>query len=183
VGKMTQSRSQVEFDHIVTILGSMVAASFDHRICLLQFFDRQTWVGQIQRLREEFGVSVTSRRSAVIQALDGQLQEYFAGQREQFSVPIFVRGTSFQKKVWTELQKIAFGHTTKYGAIARAIGRANAARAVGRANGNNRIAILIPCHRVVRSDGSIGGYAGGIGRKRCLIDHERWMADARRNGS
>lgn len=101
-----------------------------------------------------------------------QLDEYFSGQRRSFSVRLNLQGTPFQKRVWAELQKIPYGQTRSYGEIARACGRPGASRAVGQANHNNPIVIIIPCHRVVGSDGRLVGFGGGLWRKKWLLQHE-----------
>ena len=102
-----------------------------------------------------------------------QLDEYFKGQRKQFFLNLQPAGTDFQKSVWRQLEKIPYGKTTSYRAIADILAKPNACRAVGSANGKNPIAIIIPCHRVIGSDGSLTGYGGGLWRKRWLIGFER----------
>lgn len=101
-----------------------------------------------------------------------QLAEYGAGARTAFDLPLAPEGTPFQRRVWELLLRIPFGSTTTYGALARELGDAKALRAVGRANGANTLAIVVPCHRVVGADGSLTGYAGGLPRKRALLEHE-----------
>jgi len=103
----------------------------------------------------------------------GQLDDYFKGKRQKFSVHLLLDGTGFQKAVWRQLQKIPFGETASYGDIARAIGNPQAFRAVGNANNKNRIPLIIPCHRVIGSDGKLVGFGSGIWRKQWLLDHER----------
>lgn len=98
-----------------------------------------------------------------------QLDEYFAGKREQFTIPLDIRGTEFQKRCWNELLKIPYGETRSYRQIAEAIGNRNAVRAVGLANGQNPIAIIVPCHRVIASDGTLCGYGGGLHVKEELL--------------
>ena len=102
-----------------------------------------------------------------------QLDEYFKGKRQKFSVPLLVEGTDFQKAVWRQLQKIPFGQTVSYGDVARAVGSPEAFRAVGNANNKNPIPLIIPCHRVIGSDGKLVGFGGGIWRKEWLLDHEK----------
>ena len=102
-----------------------------------------------------------------------QLDEYFNGKRQKFSVPLLLVGTEFQKNVWRQLQKISFGETASYGDVARAIGSPRAFRAVGNANNKNNIPIIIPCHRVIGSDGQLVGFGSGIWRKEWLLDHEK----------
>jgi methylated-DNA-[protein]-cysteine S-methyltransferase len=101
-----------------------------------------------------------------------QLYEYFVGDRKAFSVRLHVEGTEFQKKVWDQLMKIPYGETVSYKDIALAIKNTKAVRAVGSANGRNNIAIIIPCHRVIAHDGTLGGYGGGLSKKQWLLDHE-----------
>ncbi|MBN1220458.1 MAG: methylated-DNA--[protein]-cysteine S-methyltransferase [Anaerolineae bacterium] len=102
-----------------------------------------------------------------------QLDEYFRGERKEFSLKLAPEGTDFQQKVWAQLAKIPYGETASYLNVARAIGDPKAIRAVGAANGQNPIAIIIPCHRVVGSDGKLTGYGGGVWRKEWLLNHER----------
>jgi methylated-DNA-[protein]-cysteine S-methyltransferase len=101
-----------------------------------------------------------------------QLDEYFAGTRSTFDVPIELAGNAFELRVWRALREIPYGETVSYGEIARAIGEPTAARAVGLANGRNPIAVIVPCHRVIGADGSLTGYGGGLERKRLLLDLE-----------
>jgi methylated-DNA-[protein]-cysteine S-methyltransferase len=102
-----------------------------------------------------------------------ELAEYFAGDRRDFDVPVGPPGTPFQQAVWAELRRVPYGTTTTYGALAARLGSPGAVRAVGSANGRNPVAVLVPCHRVVGSDGNLRGYAGGVERKRALLDLER----------
>ncbi len=101
-----------------------------------------------------------------------QISGYFAGTRQEFDLPIAFSGTEFQRQVWQELQRIPFGQTASYGDLARAIGKPSAVRAVGAANGDNPISIIVPCHRVIGSDGGLTGYGGGLERKEWLLKHE-----------
>jgi methylated-DNA-[protein]-cysteine S-methyltransferase len=102
-----------------------------------------------------------------------QLAEYFKGRRQKFSIPLLLEGTDFQKAVWRQLQKIPFGQTASYGDVARGVGSPRAFRAVGNANNKNPIPLIIPCHRVIGSDGKLVGFGGGIWRKEWLLDHEK----------
>lgn len=104
-----------------------------------------------------------------------QIDEYFQGYRKDFSVKIQLEGTDFQKKVWNELLKIPFGKTVSYMDIAKSIGNEKSVRAVGKANGDNKIAIIIPCHRVIGSNGNLIGYGGGLWRKEWLLKHEKQL--------
>lgn len=102
-----------------------------------------------------------------------QLDEYFKGKRMTFDLPLIISGTYFQMKVWNELKKIPFGKTASYKEIALKAGNIKAVRAIGNANNKNKIAVIIPCHRVIGSDGKLSGYAGGVKRKKWLLEHER----------
>lgn len=113
------------------------------------------------------------QRSEVLVRAAAQLAEYFAGERRDFDLPLAPRGTEFQVEVWRALARIPFGVTCSYGDLARSIGRPSACRAVGAANGRNPIAIILPCHRVIGSNGELTGYGGGLPMKRWLLDHER----------
>lgn len=114
----------------------------------------------------------TSAASGTLRAVERQLREYFEGKRRTFDVPMRAEGSRFERDVWERLSRIPFGTTTSYGAIASAMGLLNGARAVGRANGANPIPIIVPCHRVIGSDGRLTGYGGGLPLKRVLLEME-----------
>jgi methylated-DNA-[protein]-cysteine S-methyltransferase len=114
---------------------------------------------------------------AVLDAALAQLGEYFGGGRRDFALPLDARGTAFQRAVWSALREIPYGTTASYGAIAARVGRPRAVRAVGAANGRNPLAIVIPCHRIIGSDGGLTGYGGGLPTKRWLLAHERGLTD------
>lgn len=123
----------------------------------------------------DFGELVSS--SGLFGDAARQLGEYFAGDRRVFDLPLAPRGDQFQQSVWAQLRQIPYGQTRSYGDLAKAIGRPGAAQAVGAANGANPLSIVVPCHRVLGADGSLTGYAGGLGRKRFLLELERPAAD------
>ncbi|HET6468348.1 MAG TPA: methylated-DNA--[protein]-cysteine S-methyltransferase [Geminicoccaceae bacterium] len=110
---------------------------------------------------------------AVLRAAQSQLEAYFAGRLQRFDLPLAPAGTPFQQAVWTLLAAIPYGTTTTYGALAARLGKPGASRAVGLANGQNPISIILPCHRVIGTDGTLTGYGGGLGRKRWLLAHEQ----------
>jgi methylated-DNA-[protein]-cysteine S-methyltransferase len=114
-----------------------------------------------------------ARDDSAFEDIRGQLAEYFAGTRTSFDLPLHMIGSAFQRRVWTELLRIPWGATTSYGAIAEAIGAPGAARAVGLANGQNPIAVIVPCHRVIGANGSLTGYGGGLPMKKWLLAHEQ----------
>jgi len=105
-----------------------------------------------------------------------EVDEYFRGKRKKFSLELVLRGTEFQKAVWRRLVEIPYGETVSYGQVAKAVGKPKAVRAVGMANAVNRIGVIIPCHRVIGSDGQLTGYGGGLWRKKWLLAHERKWA-------
>jgi AraC family transcriptional regulator of adaptative response/methylated-DNA-[protein]-cysteine methyltransferase len=157
---------------ILTPLGPMLAGATEDGICLLEFIDRRMLGTQIERLKKTLKAEFIPGTNPHFEALNQQISEYFEGTRKEFSLPLVTSGTPFQEKVWRVLQEIPYGSTRSYKEQAERIGNPNAVRAVARANGDNRIAIIIPCHRVIGSDGSLTGYGGGLWRKRYLLDLE-----------
>lgn len=153
-------------------LGAMVVASTDEGLCLLEFADRRGLPGQVRRVARSLGIAFTPGTTPLVAALRGQLDEYFAGKRRVFDVPTTLGGTEFQRRVWAALREIPWGETRSYAEVADRVGRPSAVRAVGTANGANALAIVVPCHRVVRADGSLSGYGGGVWRKRRLLELE-----------
>ena len=151
----------------------MVVAATENAICLLEFADRQILETQLKRVQKAYRTVFAPGTNDLIEALEFELKEYFAGDRKEFTVPVDAPGTEFQMQVWKRLQKIPFGNTISYARLASDIGNPGAQRAVGRANGDNRFAIIIPCHRVIRSDGTLSGYGGGVWRKQWLLIHEQ----------
>lgn len=153
-------------------VGSLVTAATDDGVCLLEFADRPALARQAATLRKRLGVAVVPGKNGHLEQLEAELGEYFDGKRHSFDVTLVAPGTEFQCRVWNRLQQIPYGETMSYEGLARAIGRPGAQRAVGKANGDNRIAIVIPCHRVVQKNGALRGYGGGLWRKRFLLDLE-----------
>jgi len=163
---------------IETPLGPLVAGATDDGVCLLEFADRRALPRQVAALKRRLSAAVVPGDHEHLAGLAGQLEEYFAGRRRTFDLPLVRPGTAFQERVWDELTRIPFGQTCSYAEVAQRIDRPTAHRAVARANGDNRLAILVPCHRVVRQDGSLSGYGGGLWRKRRLLDLEAGVAAA-----
>ena len=169
----SRARGLIHITRLASPLGPLVAGATDEGICLLEFTDRRMLEKQIGTLGRRLKCAVVPGSNAQLDRLQAQLAEYFAGKRNEFDLPLLAPGTEFQERVWTELMSIPAGETSSYRELAVKLGKPGAQRAVGRANGENRIAILIPCHRVIRDDGTLGGYGGGLWRKRFLIDLER----------
>lgn len=168
----TETENCIRMTMIETPLGPMVAAADDEGICLLEFADRRGLEASYADMRKRFGAAVLPGENAHLKRLRDELTRYFAGDLRRFTVPVTVRGTEFQERVWKELRQIPNGQTASYEEIAERVGNHRAVRAVARANGTNRICILIPCHRVIAKDGSLSGYGGGVWRKRLLLDLE-----------
>jgi AraC family transcriptional regulator of adaptative response/methylated-DNA-[protein]-cysteine methyltransferase len=154
-------------------LGPLVAGANSKGICLLEFTDRRMIETQFEEVKSRFRVPVLPGSNPHLAQLQEELEAYFARELKAFRVPLVYPGTPFQEKVWDQLLLIPYGETRSYQEIATAVGDAKAVRAVGRANGQNRIAIVIPCHRVVNKDGNLGGYGGGLRRKEFLLQLER----------
>ncbi len=173
----------VKVHRIPTPLGPMVAGATDDALCLLEFGERRMLATQLERLRKRLDCAMVPGRNPVIDQISEELGAYFAGRLTDFSVPLEDPGTQFQRTVWQALRAIPYGTTSSYADLAKDIGRPTAVRAVARANGDNRLAILIPCHRVVGSDGSLTGYGGGLWRKQRLLDLERSYSPNRREHS
>jgi AraC family transcriptional regulator of adaptative response/methylated-DNA-[protein]-cysteine methyltransferase len=163
----------VVLTRLLTPLGPMVAGATGEGLCLLEFSDRRMLEAQLKRIARLFPGPLTPGRNAVLDRLEDELPRYFAGTLREFTVPLVVLGSEFQRRVWDGLRRIPYGETRSYSAQAAAIGRLDAVRAVARANGDNRVAIVIPCHRVVGADGRLTGYGGGLWRKRWLLDLEQ----------
>lgn len=164
-----------------TPLGPMRAGATDKGVCLLEFASGEASGGVAGRDRVTGGDSGTSKHRVAhargaakrhLSALRTQLGEYFAGRRRDFDVPLAFAGTDFQQRVWRQLQGVPFGETITYDELAQRAGSPGASRAAGQANGSNPVAIVVPCHRVIRASGERGGYAGGPDRKRRLLDLE-----------
>ncbi|MBV8325237.1 methylated-DNA--[protein]-cysteine S-methyltransferase [Chryseobacterium sp.] len=158
--------------NIETPLGEMIVCAVDQGICLLEFTDRKNVEKQLTSLSKSLKAEVVQKEHFLFKQLEEELKEYFDGKRSRFNVPLFTTGTEFQEKVWQLLREIPIGETRTYKQQSEFLGNPKAIRAVGTANGINKIAILIPCHRVIGSKGELVGYAGGIWRKQKLLELE-----------
>jgi AraC family transcriptional regulator, regulatory protein of adaptative response / methylated-DNA-[protein]-cysteine methyltransferase len=166
----------LDFARIETPLGPMIGMAEARGLVLLEFIDRPILPREIEELRDRHGYSVRPGDNPHLRQIEAELREYFSGARREFSVPLVTPGGTFEISVWKQLQAVPFGAMRTYGDLAKRLGKPNAARAVGAANGRNRLAIVIPCHRICGSDGDLVGYGGGRARKQWLLDHERRMA-------
>jgi AraC family transcriptional regulator, regulatory protein of adaptative response / methylated-DNA-[protein]-cysteine methyltransferase len=157
---------------IDTPLGPMMALGDEEALYLLEFMNPQRLEREVEKLRKASKSVILAGRTKILDSIEEELRRYFEGRLETFHTPIKMLGTAFQKRVWLELMKIPLGETRSYFDIAKGLDSPGAVRAVGSANGANQIAIVIPCHRVINADGKLGGYGGGLYRKKRLLEHE-----------
>lgn len=162
----------VMLEWLDTPVGPMLAGANSTSVVLLEFGARERLAQQLTSVRQQLGAPLAAGSNRWLAALRQQLEEYFAGRRRNFELPLAYPGSEFQQRVWSLLLQIPYGETWSYLDMARQLGDLNATRAVGTANGSNRIAIVIPCHRVINADGKLGGYGGGLWRKQLLLDLE-----------
>ena len=156
-----------------TPLGPMVALADDRGLHVLDFVDRRGLERRILTLRARLTCAIVPGNHVHLDSIAMQLQQYFTGTRVAFNVPLVLSGSPWEQGVWRRLLTIPPGDTVSYSHLAKELGQPQACRAVGRANGMNYLAIVVPCHRVIRADGSLCGYGGGLWRKQWLLDHER----------
>jgi AraC family transcriptional regulator of adaptative response/methylated-DNA-[protein]-cysteine methyltransferase len=155
-----------------TPLGPMQALSIDRGLFLLEFADRKGLEEKIDLLAKKENALIQKGKSKAMGVFEKELRAYFEGTLQNFTTPLLALGSPFQKQVWEELKKIPYGETRSYGQVAHAVGVPKAFRAVAGATSRNPLSILIPCHRVILSDGKMGGYSGGLSRKKWLLEHE-----------
>ena len=156
-----------------TPLGPMIAIADNKALYLLEFVDRRGLEREVERLRQKTKLAIIPGSTKPISSIEKELKDYFDSTLKEFKTPLLLLGSPFQKKIWEELTKIPAGETRSYLQIAASIGKPSAVRAVAQANGANQLAIIIPCHRVINTNGELGGYGGGLSRKKWLIKHER----------
>lgn len=154
--------------------GVLVLGAYGGRLCLCDWEDCGNRVRVRDRLRRRLGAEFAEGESPVTDMAAGELDEYFAGRRREFDVPLLFVGTDFQETVWEALRCIPYGETVSYGELARRIGRPNAVRGVANANGANAVSIFAPCHRVIGSDSALTGYAGGVAAKEYMLRLEKY---------
>ncbi|WP_027421298.1 methylated-DNA--[protein]-cysteine S-methyltransferase [Crocinitomix catalasitica] len=159
-----------------TPIGEMYGLATDDGICLLEFAERKELKEEIASLKDYFKSEILDDENDHLLLLHKELHDYFKGKLQKFTVPTLLIGTDFQVSVWESLKSVPYAETRSYLEQTESIGEPNAIRAVATANGKNKLAIIIPCHRIIGSDGSLTGYAGGIDRKRFLLNLEREVA-------
>jgi AraC family transcriptional regulator of adaptative response/methylated-DNA-[protein]-cysteine methyltransferase len=167
------NKNGVAITRIKSPFGDFLAGATTKGICLLEFMDTQRIEMQLSRLKKSQGGGIVCANSPYFALLDQQLNDYFLGELSDFSIPLDIYGTDFQKQAWDALRSIPYAETRSYQQQAVAIGNPKAVRAVANANRNNKISIIIPCHRVIGKNGSMTGYGGGIWRKEYLLALEK----------
>ena len=166
------SATPVRLRAIQTPIGRLTLGATEHAVVLADFTERAMMPAQLAAVRRRIGPT-THGPTPLLDELERQLREYLAGERREFGLPMDLPGSPFQESVWAELRRIPYGETLTYRELAERVGVPAASRAVGRANGSNRLALIVPCHRVVAAGGGLGGYGGGLPAKRWLLDLER----------
>ncbi len=156
-----------------TPIGSMLAIADEKKLYILEFFERKGLEQEIERLQKKYNYEIIAGKTDPIKSIESEIKAYFTDKLKKFKTPIHIIGTPFQKQVWNELLKIPYGITRSYLEQAKAIKKETAYRAVANANGANQLAIIIPCHRIINNNGNLGGYGGGIDRKKWLLEHEK----------
>ncbi|MFB5650070.1 methylated-DNA--[protein]-cysteine S-methyltransferase [Leptospira wolffii] len=163
---------------VSTPIGILLAGATEEGLCFLEFTEKERLELQLPRLGKYFRSGIVLGESPIFSGLENQLYEYFEGKRKEFDTPLVIPGTEFQQKVWKALASVPYGQTNSYEAQAIRVGDLQAIRAVAKANGENRIAILIPCHRIIGKNGDLIGYGGGLWRKKFLLELERKNSDS-----
>ena len=169
----TQTTQVIVIHRFTTTLGPMFVCATERGVCLLEFTDRRMLETEFLDIQRLFNARIVTGENSHTRQTVKEIGEYFAGTRRQFELSLDAPGSDFQQSVWQELRAVPYGQTSHYQAISLRLNKPNAVRAVAAANGANRIAIVIPCHRIIGKDGAMTGYGGGISRKEWLIEHER----------
>ncbi|TAL68616.1 MAG: methylated-DNA--[protein]-cysteine S-methyltransferase [Bacteroidetes bacterium] len=165
-------KNKIYTNKINTPIGEMIAAASGEGLCLLEFNDRPALPKELEDLKILLNAEIVEGEHDLIAQTKIQIDEYFQGKRKEFSIKLNTPGTEFQKQVWSVLIDIPYGNTRTYKNQAAKLGNPSSIRAVGKANGENRIAIIIPCHRVIGANGDLIGYGGGLWRKHYLLEFE-----------
>ncbi|PID83537.1 cysteine methyltransferase [Candidatus Campbellbacteria bacterium] len=156
-----------------TKIGELIIGSFEEKICLLDFRYRKMRAIVDNRIKKGLQAEFVEQEDKVIKEAKKQVDEYLQGQRKEFNIPLLLVGSEFQKQVWKALLQVKYGQTASYADLAKSIKNPKAVRAVASANGANAIALIIPCHRIIKTGGGLGGYGGGLPVKKKLLKLER----------
>lgn len=164
---------QINIQYYKTKYSEFILGSFENKLCLLDFRYRKMRTTVDNRLKKGFNAEFIEQDDEILKETRKQLDEYFNMTRKEFDIPIITVGTDFQKRVWKALMKVPYGTTSTYLQIAKYIGNEKAVRAIASANGANSIGLIIPCHRIIGSDGELTGYGGGLALKKKLLELEQ----------
>ena len=170
---MLSIRPSIHIQYYQSPVGEMVLGSYENSLCLANWRYGNHKERVEKRVSKALKAEYVEETNPVIEETKKQLGEYFSGRRETFDIPLFMAGTAFQKSVWNALLQIPYGATASYQEQAKSIGKEKAVRAVASANGANAISVLIPCHRIIGSNGTLTGYAGGLETKQALLELEK----------
>lgn len=170
---MTNTPLILKSSWLTTPLGPMLAIADEHALYLLEFAERRNLEHELKQLPIKSNATIVPGRTKQIDSIEQELTLYFAGSLKEFKTPVQFLGSPFQNNVWRTLTTVPYGHTVSYAQEATALGKPSASRAVANANGANQLAIIIPCHRIINTNGNLGGYGGGIARKQWLLNHEK----------
>jgi methylated-DNA-[protein]-cysteine S-methyltransferase len=173
IKKGTQKMKQINIQYYKTKIGELILGSFDGKLCLLDFRYRKMRKAVDDRIKKGLNAKFVEHDDEILKKTREQLDEYLNGDRKEFDIPLLMVGTDFQKSVWDALMKVHFGTTSTYLQIAKNINNEKAVRAVANANGANSISIIVPCHRIIGSDGELIGYGGGLPVKKRLLKLEQ----------
>ncbi len=167
-----QRMNQINIQFFKTGIGELILGSYDNKLCLLDFRYRKMRSTVDNRIKKFLNAEFINKNDEIIDKTKKQINEYLEGKRRDFSIPLLMVGSNFQKSVWNSLMEIQYGSTSTYLQIAKNINNEKAVRAVANANGANAIGLIIPCHRIIGSDGKLVGYGGGLSVKRKLLELE-----------
>lgn len=164
---------KIYYTNLPSPLGDMIAGASDNGLCFLEWQDRGGIDRILTRVEKRYKKILLLGDNNYLKVLKAELKKYFGGKAKEFTIDLDIMGTKFEQKVWSRLLKIPYGVTKSYGNIATELNKPGASRAVGRANGSNYMSIVIPCHRVIESNGKLRGYGGGLWRKKRLLELEK----------
>ena len=166
----------IHIQYYKTTIGNLILGCFQKRLCMLDFRDRKTRSTVDKRIKQGLNADFIERDHDLLQKTRQQIEQYLSGYRKQFDIPISMVGSDFQKQVWQQLLLLSYGQTASYLTLAKKINNEKAVRALASANGANAIALIIPCHRIIESNGRLGGYSGGLTVKKRLLEIEASQA-------
>jgi AraC family transcriptional regulator, regulatory protein of adaptative response / methylated-DNA-[protein]-cysteine methyltransferase len=169
----TEAANVILIHRFTTLLGPMFVCATEHGVCLLEFVGRRMLETEFKDLQQLLRARILTGENAHTRQAEREIGEYFAGTHKRFDLTLDTPGSPFQLSVWQALQAVPYGSTASYGEQAEKLGNPQSVRAVAGANGTNRVAIVVPCHRVMRKDGALSGYGDGLARKQWLLEHEK----------